>query len=424
MAPAHGRRLAVILSGGGARGAYEAGVLWYLFDELTRQRGAPPRIDILCGTSVGAINSAFLAAHLADPVLGVRRLVEVWTGMQLHKVLGFDLRQTLRLPRIVLGGREGTGLFDASPLAQLVQREVPWRAVSRSLRKGLLQALSVSATEVSTGRTVIFLQTGPKTELPTHAPPRTLIRSTYIGPLHALASAAIPLLFPPVRIGNELYVDGAVRQSTPVAPAIRLGATHVLVVGTSRLVRGVSHPGPERRQAPSVTFLLGKMMNALLLDHLDSDIGMVNLLNNIATSGAAAYGPGFVERFNEAAFKRGAHLLRPISTLIVRPTESIGRLASETLRRGRMRRTPLMTRQLLKLLDAGVGDDADLASYLLFDGEFARALIDLGRADAQARRFELQSFLGSAEEDSPPANEPDGSDSVPPSWSPPPPAVG
>jgi NTE family protein len=409
------------MSGGGARGAYEAGVLSYLYDELTRWRRAPPRIDILCGTSVGAINSAFIAAHLEEPVLGARRLIDVWTGMHLRDVLGFGLKQTLRLPRLMFGGSEGSGLFDVSPMANLVRREIPWRAINRSMRSGRLKALSVSATEVSTGRTVIFLQTGPSTAMPTHAPPRTLIRSTHIGPPHALASAAIPLLFPPVPIGKQLYVDGAVRQNTPIAPAIRLGATHALVIGTSRMIRGIALPrGPH---APSATFLLGKMMNALLLDHLDNDIGMVNLLNNIITSGIGAFGPDFVEKVNSAAARRGGHLLRPISTLVLRPTESIGYLAADYVRRGRMNAGPALTR-LFKLLDIGVGDDADLASYLLFDGPFARQLIELGRSDAQARRAELLDFLGSAEEDAPPPIEPESSGSSgPPDWNLPPTAV-
>src|SRR4051794_22197678 len=156
------RRVAMILSGGGARGAYEVGVLSYIFDDLTRLRGSPPRIDILCGTSVGAINASYLAAHLADPVLGMRRLVELWSELQLTRVLGFGVRQVLSIPRLLLGGgADGAGLFDVRPMADLVQREISWRAVSRCLRRQQLRALTVSCTEVGTGRTVVFMQTSP-----------------------------------------------------------------------------------------------------------------------------------------------------------------------------------------------------------------------------------------------------------------------
>ncbi len=417
------RRLAIILSGGGARGAYEAGVLSYLFDELTQLRGAPPRVDILCGTSVGAINSGYLAAHLADPVLGVRRLIDLWRGLAMEQVLGFGVRQALSLPRLLLGGGEGTGVFDVSPMTELVQREIPWRAITRSLRSGLLSALSVSTTEVMTGRTVIFMQTSPSTALPTRAPPRTLIRAAPIGPQHVLASAAIPLLFPPVRIGSQLYVDGGVRQNTPIAPAIRLGATHVLVVGTSRLVRGVPHIDYRAadKAMPGATYLLGKMMNALLLDHLDNDVGMIGLLNDLMASGEAAFGEQFVPKLNEGAARRGGHTYRPIQMMTVRPTEGIGALAAEQLRSGKLRGGSPLARRLFSLLDVGAGDDADLASYMLFDGDFARRLIELGRSDAQARRTELLDFLGDAEDDAAPAPA-TGSGGM--SWSIPPPAVG
>src|SRR6187401_3580164 len=274
------RKVAVILSGGGARGAYEVGVLSYVLDGFARVRGAPPRFDILCGTSVGAINACFLAAHLADPTLGIRRLVDLWTELDLGRVLGFGLRQAFGLHRVLLGGGENaSGVFDVTPMTQLIEREIPWRAIARTLRHGHLSALSVSATEVSSGRTVIFMQTGPDGTLPSRAPPRTVIRGTLIGPLHALASAAIPFLLPPVRIGTELFMDGGVRQNTPIAPALRLGATHVFAVGLSRDVRGVGDE-PREVKVPGAAFVLGKVLNAFLLDHIQTDFEVLTRVNH------------------------------------------------------------------------------------------------------------------------------------------------
>ncbi|MGD0675905.1 MAG: patatin-like phospholipase family protein [Polyangiaceae bacterium] len=386
----------MILSGGGARGAYEVGVLWYIFDDLTRMLGAPPRIDILCGTSVGAINACYLVAHLGDPVLGLRRLVELWTELELTRVLGFGVKQVLTLPRVLLGGGEGSGLFDVRPMADLVQREISWRAVARCLRRGMVRALTVSCTEVSTGRTVVFMQVAPELTLPTHAPPRTLFRAARVGPQHALASAAIPMLFPPVRIDGELYLDGGLRQNTPIAPALRLGATHIFAIGSSREVTGrVVREGaqPEPGRAPGAAFLLGKVLNAFLLDHVDVDIELLTRINSVIEDGTRAYGPDFTAALSAEARKRAALDYRYVECMRVRPSEDIGRLANEHLKRGRLRGDPILTRRLFNVLDLGVETEADLASYLLFDGPFCRRLIEMGRADAQARRHDLLEFF-------------------------------
>jgi NTE family protein len=396
------RRVAMILSGGGARGAYEVGILWYIFDDLARQRGAPPRVDILCGTSVGAINACYLAAHLTDPVLGMRRLVDLWSELQLPRVLGFGVRQVFGLPRVLLGGGgEGNGLFDVRPMADLVQREISWRAVTRCLRRRQLRALSVSTTEVSTGRTVVFMQTAPDVVIPSTAPPRTLFRADHIGPQHALASAAIPLLFPAVRIDDELYLDGGLRQNTPIAPALRLGATHIFAVGSSREVKGprTHESGRGKPGAPGAAFLLGKVLNAFLLDHVDVDIELLTRLNNVLADGTHLYGPDFTRLMSGEAVKRAAQEYRFVNCLTLRPSEDIGRLASAHVRRGRFLGDPLLTKRLFNVLDIGVGDEADLASYLLFDGQFCRQLIEMGRADAKARRDELLAFFGDALDD-------------------------
>lgn len=394
------RKVALILSGGGARGAYEVGVLSYVLDNLATLRGSPPKIDIVCGTSVGAINACYLAAHLGEPKQGILRLVDMWTALQLDHVLGFGVAQAVSLPRVLLGGGDRTiGVFDVTPMAKLVEREIPWRAVARSLRRGHLSALSVSATEISTGRTVIFMQTGPEGSLPTTAPPRTIIRGALIGPTHALASAAIPILFPSVRIGRELFMDGGVRQNTPIAPALRLGATHVFAIGLSREVRSLESGG-EDAKPPGAAFMLGKVLNAFLLDHVQNDMEMLARVNHLIEDGERIYGSEFLPKMNALAGRRGDPPSRHIETLVVRPSEDIGRLAAHHVRSGKLRGGAAMARRIFTLVDVGEATEADLASYILFDGDFSKKLIDLGRADAAARRHEIAEFFGSAEEES------------------------
>jgi NTE family protein len=275
----------------------------------------------------------------------------------------------------------------------------------------MLRALTVSCTEVSTGRTVVFMQTAPDLTIPSAAPPRTLFRADRIGPPHALASAAIPLLFPPVRIEGELYLDGGLRQNTPIAPALRLGATHILAIGSSREIEGrvVREAGHhEAARAPGAAFLLGKVLNAFLLDHVDVDIELLTRINSVIVDGTRAYGPSFVDALSGEARKRGAQEYRYVNCMRVRPSEDIGRLANDHLKRGRLRGDPILAKRLFNVLDLGVHSEADLASYLLFDGPFCRRIIEMGRSDAQARRDELVHFFrdaldhgGGAEEDAP-----------------------
>jgi NTE family protein len=286
-------------------------------------------------------------------------------------------------------------------MTDLVNREISWRAVTRVLRRRQLSALSVSTTEVATGRTVVFMQVAPDIVIPATAPPRTLFRADHIGPNHALASAAIPLLFPPVKIGQELYLDGGLRQNTPIAPALRLGASHIFTIGSSREVKGVrvNEGTPKIQRAPGAAFLLGKVLNAFLLDHVDIDLELLGRLNKVIDDGTRHFGDDFVQEMSKEAHRRGAPAYRFVHNLTIRPSEDIGRLASDHVRRGRFRGDPLVVKRLFNLLDLGVGDEADLASYLLFDGTFCKQLIEMGRSDAKARRDDLLAFFGDKKDD-------------------------
>jgi NTE family protein len=390
------RSVALVLSGGGARGAYEVGVMSYLYDELVRLRGGHlPPFDIVCGTSVGAINGCHLAAHMADPVSGVRRLVELWNSIRFEQVMRFDVGQLLKLPRVLLGGGVASGIFDVQPMVDLITKEISWKMVARALRRGFLRALCVSATEVSSGRTTLFLDAPPDVPEPTGLGARVVVRREIIGPQHALASAAIPLIFPPVRVGSGLYCDGGLRQNTPIAPAIRLGAEKVLVVGLTREQRGFNvdeGAGGAGLSAPSASFLLGKVLNAFLLDHVAADVELLVRINQILSDVETVGGDGFVDKLNRQALSRGGEAYRKVAVEVVRPSQDLGRMAGQHVRQGRFAGS-LVARQVMRALDTGMAEESDLASYLLFDGAFAKKLMDLGRADAEAMRDRLLTFF-------------------------------
>ncbi|NOY90132.1 MAG: patatin-like phospholipase family protein [Deltaproteobacteria bacterium] len=382
----------VVLSGGGARGAYEAGVLSYVFGDLARAHPIS-RLALVSGSSVGAINGAFLAAMAGDPAAGIASLEQTWANLELPHVLRFGVRQATELHRVLLGGNKASGLFDARPLARVVGQQIPWKLLRRNIRSGVLRAFIVSATDVSTGRPTIFVDRAPGVRVPGGLAPMARVRRERIGPHHVLASAAIPIIFPPVQVGPNLYCDGGLRLNTPMAPAIHLGVRKLFVVGVSSPIHSTHLPALGPGRFPGASFLLGKIMNAFLLDHLNSDLDELARINNYIEDGCAVYGKDFIERINQESAKRGEPARQIVRALAVRPTVDLGRVASEHLRRNRARFGRVLGRAFLRLLDVGEGADADLASYLLFDGDFARRLMDLGRADARALAPEILEFL-------------------------------
>jgi len=385
--------LGLILSGGGARGAYEVGVLQYIFSEFVDARGNPPKVDLISGTSVGAVNGTFVASTINDIPSSVTQLASLWTELELADVLGFGLRQAAGLYRVLLGGSaQARGVFDPSTLSALVGKHVRWRQLRRNIRTGALRALTVSTTHVGTGRPVIFVDAAPGVGIPKSLGLHALVRRAQIGQHHVLASAAIPLIFPPVEIGDEIHCDGGLRLNTPMGPPVHLGMNRLLVIGLStpithgRAVKDGKYPG--------ATYMLGKVMNAFLLDHVNTDLLEVERINDFLRDGIQVYGPDFLDRINEAARARGAMAERRLlSSLVLRPTTDIGQVASDYLASNRARFGKSLGRAFIRLMDVGTGADADLASYLLFDGGFAQTLIEMGRRDAHARRGEIESFL-------------------------------
>lgn len=381
--------IGIVMSGGGARGAYEVGVLNYLYNEFARHFGRTPSFDVISGTSVGAINGTALAATANDPVPGLRLLESVWTEQTLSDVMRLDLRQLPRLYRVWLGGGVPAGIFDSRPLASIISQRIPWRQLARNLRAKRLKALTVSATNVRTGRSTLYVDRAKDVDLP-RSNMRIVVQPTHILPQHVLASAAMPIVFPPVRIGNEYFCDGGIRLNTPTSPAIQLGVDRLFVIGVTTPRR---EPGIATGATPGASYLLGKAVDALMLDHIEHDLEELRLVNEILADAIEAGGPGFDEKLDAVAASHGRPKRRQVKTFVLHPSMDIGVLASNHLRLHKPRLSRLMGHTALRLLDVGEGADADLASYVLFDGDFARILIDLGHSDAARHRDELAEFL-------------------------------
>jgi NTE family protein len=217
-------------------------------------------------------------------------------------------------------------------------------------------------------------------------------------PEHALASASIPVLFPAVRVGDAYFADGGLRLNTPLAPALRLGADRVLVVSLRQEARQASEAAlAEQRVADygSPLFLFGKVLNALMLDHLDTDLARMHVMNEMLSDGEKAFGPSFLERMNEVATRERGQAFRVIEDLVVRPSADLGLLAGQTLLNmsEETSRSPLVRLAARNLTEGSRSPESDLLSYLLFDGEFLAPLAELGYADARAREEELAAFF-------------------------------
>jgi NTE family protein len=394
--------LALVLSGGGARGAYEIGVLRYVLGKLTPRLGDSARPRIFSGTSVGAINACAIAAHHDVADFGIRHLAERWRQLGLEHVFQLGWGDLAALVRWLFGSGNPGGprsLLDAKPLAELVRSVIPWRSLHQGVADRRVIGVTVSATDVETGHTVVFMETEatpPLFSSGDRAVDWTVVRLT---PQHALASAAIPIIFPTVRVAGRMYSDGSLRQNTPIAPALRLGAGRVLVVGL-RTPRSMEPHRLERQDAEdqqalsSPLYLFGKLLDALLLDRVENDLSNLRQVNAALTelSRVASAVPGHVA----AALQVAGGGLRPVADLFIRPSQDLGVLAASILTRPSVRaRLSGPAGYLLRRLGeaAGRGDPSDMLSYLLFDVEYATELMQLGERDAAARKDELEDFL-------------------------------
>jgi len=369
---------ALVLTGGGARAAYQVGVLLAVAKLSNNRRQNP--FPILCGTSAGAINATSIACLADNFGKAVSVLASFWRNMHAGDIyradpLGIGISGAHWLTTLTMGWlirNPPRSLLDNAPLRELLTRHLDFRGIERSIAKGALHALSVSASGYESGDNINFFQGHPSAQ-PWRRVQRIGIRSE-IGVDHLLASSAIPFIFPATKIHREYFGDGSMRQLAPISPAIHLGAERVLIVGAGR-----KNEHQERRRVdghPSLAQIAGHALSSIFLDSLAVDIERMQRINR-----TLSVIPPDIRDNAEIP-------LRPIRTLIISPSERIERIAAENAK---------ALPWAMKMMLGGIGGmnrrNGTLTSYLLFEKPYTRALIDLGYADTMARSQEVGDFL-------------------------------
>lgn len=404
----------LVLSGGGARGAYEAGLLAGMFDVLGLKAGDRAPFDLFAGTSVGAINATYLAAHADRGDMAIEGLIDIWEGLSLRRHLKVDTLRFLglrdKLPFARRDGTIGRSLLDPKPIYKIVEDGVPWDRLHHNIKSGRVKGLLVTALHIASGTTHIFTELSPDT---TFAPSLDPVREAVPGPIgskHVLASCALPLVFPSFAIDGAYYCDGGLRFNTPLAPAIRAGADRLVVVPLIRTSAAVQEeakretirrksdsPGSKAQSEelyPSPFFLLGKLLNALILDPISYDLKVLERFNMLMNTLDAALTKEEKDRLDAALHDMRGAPYRVVKTLSFHPSMDLGRLAGEYLEK-RTERAGFIVEALIQrsaLLRETY--EADLVSFLLFDGEYSRKLVEAGRKDAEARADDIRTFFG------------------------------
>lgn len=369
--------LGLVLTGGGARGAYQAGVLRWIAREIPELT-----IPVLTGVSAGAVNVACLASHEGSLNEAVGRLGRLWLELSPNRVFRVDAPSLLWTAvrwgfRLMSGGArapEVRAFLNTTPLRQFLHEVLDTRegiltGIGRNIEAGRLRAVAMTATSYSTGQTVVFVQ---GTEIGNWLRPQRRSEATVLGIEHIMASSALPLFFPAVRLGNAWYGDGGVRLTAPLSPALHLGATRILAISTrydrtpaeASTLQVFGYPPPAQ--------ILGNVLNAVFLDLIDQDALRLQRLNSLLVQLPETRRMG----------------LRPVDLLVLRPSTDLGKLAAEF-----EPQLPKAFRFMTRGLGTQRQKSPDMLSMLMFQPDYIGHLMQIGEQDAAAKAEEIRAFL-------------------------------
>jgi NTE family protein len=369
-------RAGLVLTGGGARAAYQVGVLKAVRELLDAPQANP--FPIVCGTSAGAVNATSLAAQADDFSAAVDNLVQTWETMRCERIYRTDVAHIMGsgarwlASMMLLTRRNPISLLDNSPLRETIDRLLRFERIQANIDAGALYAVCVTASGYTSGQSVSFYQGGAGVE--------GWERRQRIGAAvtlkveYLLASAALPFIFPAVKVHREYFGDGSMRQIAPVSPALHLGADRVFIVGTGR--QGDDLARARSSVYPSLAQIAGHALNSIFLDTLMVDLERLERINRTLS---------VVPPETRAS---GKIALRPVKVLFLSPSQSIERVAARFLHE-----LPRTVRFILRPTGALSRSGSNLASYLLFEEGFCRALIDLGYQDTMARSDDVRTFF-------------------------------
>lgn len=405
------KKIALVLSGGGARGAYEAGILHYIRTMLPhkiRHRN----FDICCGSSVGAINTCYMAATAHNAAHQGDEIRVLWENLRSENIYrrdnsafwNFVGKSGRGILRNLFGPNRGShlhfdGFLDTSPFLPYIEKLLPWEMISKNISHGLIKAISIVATNVFTGRMELFIEKHPEVEYTGDY----IHHFTSIQPIHAKASAAIPMVFPTVQVDGIAYTDGGLRLNTPMSPAIQLGADSLLVIGLHHRAK----PGEKipfhgvKGQPAGMGQVLGRVMNSIFLDRTQYDMEQLVRINKIIDWSEEIYGKGYLNDLNTMLRKRNIkgdianRGLKRLQVIRIRPSEDIGELFSHCYRRGKKVDLSLFEKFLTRFLDIDPKGGVDFLSYISFIPEYLKKLLDLGFEDARKQHTELKELFDS-----------------------------